>query len=390
MMEKAYRGDAGFVGEYFATRAGGRIYVVGRSAREADSNAYYDVVCSICHADKELFPDYLTTKKASVLKGFFPCECSKNCNYSKEQWHVRCSRVRAKCDFLGFFGEFSGRLTPVVLRCGRHPDSTTTTAKEWIKASHGCMRCVSEDMGIKQTLPENNMRSRFFDTGKYGPNISFERMKKPSKWKLTCSLCAKDGFSLLGCASSWIREYGNFLDGKLPCRCSPAHKWTRQEDEVRLRSLGHEFVRWQDEKKKSRYQDVAILRCKTHGEYSQKVMQTINAGSGCQKCAVAGFNPGKPAYLYCLVSDCMKFVKIGITGNTDQRIGMLKKKTPFGFSVAGWCDVQGEAARNIERAIHAKYGKAGLRGFDGATEWLFFRKAILKELPWDQVGIFAT
>lgn len=390
MMEKTYRGDAGFVGEYFGTKAGGRLYVARRSSKAADSNAYYDVVCSICHADKELFPEYLTTKKASVLKGFFPCACSSNCNYSKEQWRVRCARVNAACEFVGFFGEFIGQLTPVVLRCGRHPDSTTTTAKEWLKCKHGCMRCVSEDMAKRQTLPEENMRSRFFETGKYGASISFIRMKNPKKWRMSCSVCAEDKFALHGCISYWVRDYGNFLDGKLPCRCSFAHRWTRQEDEVRLKSLGHEFVRWEDERKKSRYHDLAILRCKTHGEFTQKVAQTINAGSGCQKCAVNGFNPGRPAYLYCLVSDCMKYVKVGITGNTDQRIGMLKKKTPFGFSIAGFCAVEGSAARNIERAIHEKYGKAGLRGFDGATEWLFYNKKILNELPWCGEDIFAT
>jgi hypothetical protein len=207
---------------------------------------------------------------------------------------------------------------------------------------------------------------------------------------MSCSVCAEDKFALHGCISYWVRDYGNFLDGKLPCRCSFAHRWTRQEDEVRLKSLSHEFVRWEDERKKSRYQDLAILRCKTHGEFTQKVAQTINAGSGCQKCAVNGFNPGRPAYLYCLVSDCMKYVKVGITGNTDQRIGMLKKKTPFGFSIAGFCAVEGSAARNIERAIHEKYGKAGLRGFDGATEWLFYNKKILNELPWCGEDILAT
>lgn len=390
MANKSYRADIGFVGEYFDTRAGGRIYVASRSNFGCDSNAFYEVVCSLCHADIEMFPDFLLTKKASILKGFFPCACSNNCNYDERQWALRCSRVKAKCKFIGFSGAFIGQMTRVRLRCGRHSDSVTTTAKEWIKSCHGCMRCVSEDMGKRQTLPEENMRKRFFETGKYGSNISFRRMSNPKKWMLSCSACAEDAFSINGCESSWIRDYGNFLDGKLPCRCSPAHRWTRKEDEIRLRSLRHEFVRWENERKKSRYEDVAILRCKIHGEYRQKVAQTINAGSGCQKCAAYGFNPGKPAYLYCLVSSCMKYVKIGITGNTDQRIGMLKQKTPFVFSVAGCCAVEGGAARNIERSIHEKYGKAGLRGFDGATEWLFYNKKILNELPWGGNDIFAT
>jgi hypothetical protein len=131
---------------------------------------------------------------------------------------------------------------------------------------------------------------------------------------------------------------------------------------------GYVFVGWVDD-----YMGVwskIIINCLTHGDWYPSVSSFVHASSRCPSCAVTGYRPSKPGTLYALLSDCESMVKIGISNIPKQRHVDLKRETPFKFSVHReiHCD-DGTIPPMLEQMFHDEFPSAGLRGFDGATEW---------------------
>lgn len=113
--------------------------------------------------------------------------------------------------------------------------------------------------------------------------------------------------------------------------------------------------------------DHVTVTCKEHGEFSQSAYNH-SQGKGCSGCMTNGFDPMKNGFVYILQSDD-KF-KVGITNNLQERVGKLRRSTPFDFEVAHteFYEV-GAKARERESLIMSNTDSANLRGFDGATEW---------------------
>jgi hypothetical protein len=63
-------------------------------------------------------------------------------------------------------------------------------------------------------------------------------------------------------------------------------------------------------------------------------------------------------------------IKIGISNVPDKRHAKLRRCTPFEFAVYRElsCD-DGTIPPMLEQMFHDEFPSAGLRGFDGATEW---------------------
>ncbi len=80
------------------------------------------------------------------------------------------------------------------------------------------------------------------------------------------------------------------------------------------------------------------------------------------------------------MSDCGLYAKVGISNKYENRISILKKSTPFKFSLIElYSNISGDLIFNLERMFHSKYESAGFKGFDGATEWLKFSPELLEE-----------
>lgn len=112
----------------------------------------------------------------------------------------------------------------------------------------------------------------------------------------------------------------------------------------------------------------------------------ILRGRGCPKCADHGFNPGKPASLYLLLSDDQKHVKIGITNKAGQRHKQLTKNTPFSWHLLHQIEDAGIEIQALETGYHSIFEQYRVKfpeKFDGSTEWFRFEgavKAILERM----------
>lgn len=109
--------------------------------------------------------------------------------------------------------------------------------------------------------------------------------------------------------------------------------------------------------------------CPEHGRFLQVAYDHVR-GAGCPMCSDSGFNRLALGYLYVLISDDLRFFKVGITGNIPKRLRRLSYNTPFYFHLISSYQSTGKNVEEIERSIHARFKSAGMEGFDGATEWL--------------------
>ena len=113
------------------------------------------------------------------------------------------------------------------------------------------------------------------------------------------------------------------------------------------------------------------ISCSEHGQFKQTPNSHLR-GSGCGLCSINGFDTSKEGKLYILISNDSTVIKIGITGCFERRLVELKCRTPFEFNVIELFDIEGHIARTVEKALHDVSCNAGLRGFDGATEWFIY------------------
>ena len=112
-------------------------------------------------------------------------------------------------------------------------------------------------------------------------------------------------------------------------------------------------------------------------------------GRGCPTCAVSGFDPNRPAYLYLLRHDAWGLLQIGITNKPSKR---LQEHMHYGWEFVDMIGPQnGEKTRDQERSIlkslksfGAQVGNKGIAGnFSGYTEsWIYesYPVSSLKEL----------
>lgn len=131
----------------------------------------------------------------------------------------------------------------------------------------------------------------------------------------------------------------------------------------------HNFLYQYQKPTKFRADCIIKICCIKHGFFTQLAYDHLR-GQGCPLCSDGGFNRLKRAYLYLLISNDFQMIKIGITGNIERRMNKLKIATPFAFFKLCAFSGKGEHIFNLERMIHRTFANCGMKGFDGATEWL--------------------
>lgn len=124
--------------------------------------------------------------------------------------------------------------------------------------------------------------------------------------------------------------------------------------------------------------DKSKIKCNNGHEWDTSLSK-IQQGIGCPACAVSGYNPLRIGYVYVLLSEDKKIMKIGLSNHPKKRIKTLKNTTPFKFSVIGWKSFSGTEAPKVESGYHRKSESACLVDFDGATEWFLADEEVLSD-----------
>jgi hypothetical protein len=170
----------------------------------------------------------------------------------------------------------------------------------------------------------------------------------------------------------WLTTPNNFINKGRRCPDCGDKKLSRDEREAQLTTIalldGYKFIGWIGEYVDSRSR--AIMSCDIHGEWQVGICGFVRESNRCPSCATSGYNPSNPGTLYALISHDEKMIKIGISNSPTKRQMTLRRNTPFKFSVHReiHCD-DGSIPPSLEKLFHSQFPSAGLKGFDGATEW---------------------
>lgn len=130
-----------FIGYRFQTRKNSVIRVTKRSSTKLKK---YEIHCSICSNDKELFPLPLEMERYHLLRGKVPCECSRSPKLKEFQHRIKCKRKseRERLQFKGFIEPFKGRDTKIVLFCPLHGHEFNPTIKSFLSNINlSCSQC---------------------------------------------------------------------------------------------------------------------------------------------------------------------------------------------------------------------------------------------------------
>lgn len=102
--------------------------MIGLSNRKRNGELMYEMECSICSPDKELYPDGFCMVSRDILKGINPCGCSVRSKLSMEQRFIILNRVCIEhgYELIGFCGDYNGVTTKVKYICPIHGEIQTT------------------------------------------------------------------------------------------------------------------------------------------------------------------------------------------------------------------------------------------------------------------------
>lgn len=161
---------------------------------------------------------------------------------------------------------------------------------------------------------------------------------------------------------------------------SPSYRTEEVASRLARRILalaGLEFLGWETTYKQNR--SYLLFRCPQHGEFRKSLLK-LQQGGRCPGCAKGGFDPSRTGYVYLIKSVDGAFIKVGITNSTNRRFCDLVRATPFPIFPYGALAFQnGRQAQKLEKHLLRKYERAGLAGFDGATEWLKASPELINE-----------
>ena len=197
----------------------GQLQVVGWSGK-SHGNKFYILKCGKCSQDSELFGEgYFKSKKNHLIRGRIPCGCSKNIQWSREQFVILCSRKAEQLGykFVCFNGDWRGSFTKIRLLCNKHGVWESGNISNLVNMGHGCPLCKSNTISEKKSKPDQEIIHSFFSSGAFHPETKFWRSDRKKSdgfkgyWFMQCPECGEVGESISG----------NLQKGSRPCACSP-------------------------------------------------------------------------------------------------------------------------------------------------------------------------
>lgn len=285
--------------------------------------------------------------------------------------HERLSEISEICKgtiyhFVRFLNGYKNASSRLIMHCQKHGE-WETSSDLIVNGRNFCKKCSNENIALKNSIDQKEYEKRI-------TNICNSRGYKFVKWienyhgVRTKALieCTKHG--------QWVSSGNNITINKSFCKkCyfenkkTPLHMREKEINEKCL-SLNYEFLGWVNGYV-NQYSKIKI-KCQKHGEFITTPTTLLHTGRRCAGCATTGFKIKNKASLYVLRSLCGSYVKIGISNNVENRIKILKKRTPFEFNVIEIYNSDGKTIRSLEKDFHSHFESAELTGFDGCTEWL--------------------
>ena len=338
--------------------------------------------CAVCAQDPELFGDgnfWAYTSKVQTM-GRTPCGCSKRPNWTERQQRIRCQREadRRGYTFNGWAEPFHGAHTRLSLECPKHGAMDRTIISSFM-SGRGCKACGTLATAEKRSLTQDQLQAKLDHCG-YPPGSTLEPMGN-KQFIVFCATCATDRFAQAGLCDGAFRTNASVLrDGKKSCRCGEQHRRpehiARATVQWEVEPDGYAFEGWVNGW--SGHTSKAIIHCPEHGSFESSYDKLMR-GSRCPACAVTGYRPNRTGYLYCLISDCGGFMKVGITNVPKDRMATLLAATPFAFTIAATLEYEdGAEPPKVERTILESTEHSGLFGFDGSTEWRMYDPATVE------------
>lgn len=282
---------------------------------------------------------------------------------------VREQQIAELCEgtiysFVGWQGEYLRNTSNIICNCSVHGNWVCRLA-DFINGSR-CRKCANDKfsserrygVGVWEVRIKNKIKDRNYSLVSMGQNF------KGSKSKVEM-LCCLHG--------SFLASVDNIMNDQYGCpKCAKCYRFTAEESKERIiEKIGqrqYSFVRFV---KGHGLSEKVILKCVRHGEWSVLIRNFLHSDTDCPGCAKGSFDRNKPGYMYLLLSENGKFVKVGITGKLKERFRELKARTPFRFTPMTVIKFdKGADAVTFEKMIHGSFESAGLTGFQGCTEWL--------------------
>ena len=298
-----------FIGTKFNTPKGGILTVLGKLPKEpGKSNHKYQLECSICSKDTELFPELFTSTKSHLLNGRVSCGCSLKTQWTKEQYKILIHRkIKDKYEFHGFVGDWNGILTKIKLRCLVDNHVWEVVINSLINGS-GCPSCTNH-VPYTKTTAEAKINEIVKDNYNFIEFVGGFKNTK-TKIKLYCP----------SCRYTWVNTMTNVVNAGQGCPCCVGlARHTHDTAKAKILSVIKDryefrgFVGGWVDRKKTR----VILYCHTcKHEWQTSFMSVVGMGSGCPCCAPYGYQLSKPGKLYVIkytTKSNNTFLKYGIT-----------------------------------------------------------------------------
>ena len=266
--------------------------------------------------------------------------------------------------FIGWSEEYRSMATRASLLCTVHGVTREATASDLLRKA-GCKECGYATMSRKRGIPVEEV-IRGIESH---PGIRFLRFDGSyvnvvlSKATVSC-VCGKENTATVS----------SLLKGSKCAECASSNRSDKQrtpqaQREEQIAKMGVQFLEWVDGGYKN-WESPVRVSC-TAGHSWETSVNRLMRGCRCPECAKTGFDPGKAASLYFLMSGCGRWAKVGISNTLQSRLSKLKRATPFATHLVHHItSSNGHHIRQLEVEAHKLFESAGFTGFDGATEWL--------------------
>lgn len=218
----------------------------------------------------------------------------------------------------------------------------------------GCMKCARKIIDKVQVKKIEDFieESKLKHCGKY----DYSKVKYVNAHTKVCIICQEHG--------EFWQEPQHHRNGAGCKKCGGALVWRKDEFIERANIIHNSKYDYSKVEYVKSITKVCII-CPEHGEFWQS--PNAHFVNGCPSCSIYGFKPDKRGFVYVLINDETQFIKIGISNDPERRISQLRRNTPFNFSVISIYEHPN--APKEEKRLHKLNPSAGLKGFDGATEW---------------------
>lgn len=238
--------------------------------------------------------------------------------------------------------------TKVRLICKDHGEFSITP-NSILSQHQGCKKCGYIRAGVNQKLSKAEEYKRLLEE-KYGEIYDLSLTEYVDRKTPLVVICKKHGpFTV----DSWA-----FLNGRVGCTYCSGKYLCNDDYRQRLEQI-HGKGRYTYDLIETTKKKFGIT-CNICGNKWYTLVMHLLRGSGCPNCAKSGFNPDKPATLYCIefiLPNNTRIYKVGITNNSVlSRIVGMKVSSRILYKVIYEEQFEvGRSAFDKEQSIHSEF-----------------------------------